>query len=224
MSLLNATYRAMTASTASHALQPGKPSPAANPKPLSTSAAEGFVFTPSLHEGPVRYYHLGVRERSWDGSAECKLQNVSVRGLNFQRWTGQFRVEDTSRPEDRPSFHGDRFWGLIAPLTAAKVEDVLASVACRVVQTLDWRTDGRPGRQKCVTRNSPSFRLQPTDLPLAGFVYMLDLGEEPPERDPESKVAPIMASGPGAPLLKDIDAWRREVFGEHAALAMGASQ
>jgi len=107
----------------------------------------------------------GPRVRYWMGTLpECPVQNVTSGGQSFPRFSGTPSFDDAGSPDRNLEF------GTYLELTAEQVERVKHSVAMRVVRTVGG--DGSRKRGIICQIDSPHYRRQAEDVPLARLVYM----------------------------------------------------
>lgn len=122
------------------------------------------------------------RSRYWMGTfPTCPIQNVTVGGQSFPRYSGTPVFGANGKP-DRPPVAGT-----IGELTEAQLEHVKAAVARRVVR----RASGEKGHASIYLRDVAGFAARAGDEPLASHVYLVKLsgagttvaGELPPAMD-----------------------------------------
>ena len=92
----------------------------------------------------------------------CPMQNVTVAGVSFPRFSGVTSFDKNGMPETPVPCGG------IVHLTEDQIEAVKVSVSIRVL-----RAHGKnPKGGNLYLVNSESYRRSPVDVPLAGYLYM----------------------------------------------------
>lgn len=131
---------------------------------------------------------------------DCPIQNVSVRGISFQRFTGGRPVfeesggnaadgsKQTVSVNDARKVGAAR-WGSLVTLTKDQVAEIARDVGNKVIDVARDRA-GNAVRGRIKSRNSPSFKHSPNHEPLGRYLYlvrsdaargeMLETGDFPP--------------------------------------------
>lgn len=161
-----------------------KPRSTTGSSPASSDSGAVHITLPQRRtdgaDQPRRMYLAGT-------TLDCPIQNVDVRGVSFQRFTGgrpvfEDRVQvtrgvDGDTQRTRVSVNdarklGAARWGCLIELTDKQVEAVQKDVADKVVTVVRDHT-GRASRARIKNVNSPRFKSSPNDVPLGHYLYLV---------------------------------------------------
>lgn len=109
---------------------------------------------------------------------DCPVQNVDIRGISFQRFSGgQATFTDSSDPNKRRHVNdardlGARRWGCWVDLTEAQVKAVAEDVSNKVMRPRSFNEDGTPKTGRIVSTLGV-YKRSPVDEPLGHYVYLI---------------------------------------------------
>lgn len=139
-----------------------QPQPAStHPAPRAQKAGAAVKVKPSFV--PEAKSETGPRRQYWIGTTkDCPIQNVHVYGVCFPRFTGVASFDDKGEASAKLDP------GAVVELTEEQVSQIRTSVAQKVVRPL-------AGSRGVIVVIDKKNGARPTDVPLAKFLYMMDL-------------------------------------------------
>lgn len=104
------------------------------------------------------------RAKFWVGTtADCPIQNVTVGGFCFPRFSGTPSFSEKTGKPDRPLDLGQEL-----ELADSEVKRILDAVKSRVLRSI-----GSKGKRATILDVDGKYATNPHDKPLAGYLYMV---------------------------------------------------